>query len=246
MKQLDEAIGHFKAFSQEVRWFFDSALDIEGEVAAWFFKDRAPYGDKGVKGELEWPGKWRDDRYLIIPGSADMGLKWREGQLQIKGRESSLGIQRFGDGIEGHTERWIKWSYQGDPIDRRFKDWFPPELGAAPGVVLVEKKRVQRRIRLNPVEGASEVPAGKPIDCAGADRALDVELARICIDGSQEDTHWSLGFEAFPTGAAMHEEFTDVVAAFLEEFPALPLGKEQSKSYPAWLLEISGNHSERR
>lgn len=133
-------------FSHEVRWIIDGSLGTTGrDVEAWFRESRSSAKD-GEGQPAEWP-RWRSDRYLMVPRADDMGIKWREGQLQIKGREGAVGLQQFVSGIEGSTERWVKWSYQGKDIDRWFKGWFPRKIGAALGVIQVDKQRIQRRLQ---------------------------------------------------------------------------------------------------
>jgi hypothetical protein len=220
--------------TQEVRWFFDGALARTGPgVKAWF-RRREPLGVEGRTGQLGWlPSSpaWRDDRYLLVPGANDMGIKWREGQLQLKGRTAMPAPRRFAERIEGVVEGWVKWSYAGKSVAQRFAPHFATQAGPARGVVLVEKRRIQRTIRLDPAGAAVEVPAGEPCE-----RALSIELVRIRLAG--REYHWSIGVEATPGDAVMEDLFNAVVARFLEGCPALPLSLAQSMSYPACLAAL--------
>jgi hypothetical protein len=160
-----------------------------------------------------------------------MGIKWREGRLEIKGREAALGCMAFAPGTEGVCERWLKWSYAGAAVERRFLGLF---RGAAPeGVVLVEKRRLQRYLRLDP--GLGPVEVGRD---ARRRRGINLELAQIRMPGSRIEPHWSLAFEAFPGDQHMAEPFAQVVAGFFESCPKLPLFVEHSMSYPRWLLDL--------
>jgi hypothetical protein len=134
-------------------------------------------------------------------------------------------------GIEGVCERWVKWSYAGASIERRFLELF--RGGAAQGIVLVEKRRLQRCIRLDPGLGPIEVGRDAP-----RQRGINIELAQIRAGGSPHEAHWSLAFEAFPGDPQMPEPFTAIVARFLAGCPALPLAAERSMAYPRWLLEL--------
>jgi hypothetical protein len=217
----------------EVRWFLPGALERSGSQMEAWFRGRPPHGG-GEPPPLAWepaPPAWRQDRYLVVPGHDDMGIKWREGRLEIKGREASLGPRAFAPGIEGLCERWIKWSYAGEPIAHRFLELF---RGAADGVVQVEKRRLQRCIRLEPSGGVVEV--GRD---AMRRRGVNLELARIRMSGSRIESHWSLAFEAFPGDQQMVEPFAQIVAGFLESCPALPLPAARSMSYPRWLLDVA-------
>jgi hypothetical protein len=64
------------------------------------------------------------------------------------------------------------------------------------------------------------------------DRGLGCELTDLEVSGKQ---FCSLGFEAFPDDAAMHEAFFRAVSAFLVELKNVKLSVDKSMSYPRWL-----------
>ena len=214
----------------EVRWFLPGPLAESGSGVEGWFRSHPVFGAAPVA----WtpaPPAWRQDRYLLMPSHGDMGIKWREGRLEIKGREAALGHQLFAPGIEGWSERWLKWSYAGEAVERRLFGLCRD--GAADGVVTIEKQRLQRTLPVAAVTGAA---ASRPND--SRERGVNVELAQIRVAGWPGETHWSLAFEAFPSDPAMVERFAPVVACFLGSCPALPLGAERSMSYPRWLLRF--------
>ena len=109
----------------EIRWFFSGSLEQSGSGVEVWFTSRPRYGGSDRAAPIAWdpaPPAWRQDRYLLVPGSDDMGIKWREGRLEIKGRTSTSGPRVFAPGIAGECEHWLKWSYAGEAIDRRFHD----------------------------------------------------------------------------------------------------------------------------
>jgi hypothetical protein len=214
----------------EVRWFLDGPLEETGPGVEEWFRTRPRLGGTDSPPSLAWapaPPVWRHDRYLVVPDCEDMGIKWRDGRLEIKGRESTLGERTFAPGIEGVCERWIKWSYGGDRVAQRFSGVF--QDGA---IVRVDKRRLQRRFRFDGAGEAAEVGPDQP-----RERGLNVELTRIRLPGRRE-AHWSLAFEALPDDERTAGLFAPAVARFLEDCPALPLSAERSISYPRWLLEI--------
>lgn len=102
--------------SQEVRWFLEGNIDRHQSLKHWFEREvAAPRRDGG---SLLW-WQQRVDVYLMLTGSADMGIKWREGKLQIKGRVSACGTEVFGGRHQGAVERWMKWSYDRVPAAYR-------------------------------------------------------------------------------------------------------------------------------
>jgi hypothetical protein len=217
----------------EVRWFCPGPLAKNGSALEDWFRSRPKYDSGGKPAPIAWtpaPPGWRQDRYLMVPGQDDMGIKWREARLEIKGREAALGDRVFAPGIEGRCERWLKWSYAGAAIERRFGSLFREH--AANGIVTVEKRRLQRHLRLDPFGVVVEVGLGDQ-----RERGIDVELAQVRIAGTPRALHRSLAFEAFPSDAPS-ERFAQVVRCFLEGCPALPLGADCSMSYPRWLLDF--------
>jgi hypothetical protein len=217
----------------EVRWFCPGPLAEQGSVLEEWFRSRSKHDSGSAPASMAWapaPPAWRQDRYLVVPGHDDMGIKWREGRLEIKAREGALGDRVFAPGIEGRCERWLKWSYAGAAIERRFGGLFRDR--AAHGVITVEKQRLQRHLRLDPSGVVVEVGPGDQ-----RERGIDVELAQVHVAGTSRALHWSLAFEAFPSDAPS-ERFVQVVGCFLEGCPALPLSAERSMSYPRWLLDF--------
>ena len=187
----------------EVRWFFDGSLaEAAPEVEAWFSRV-TPHGIEGNRHSFSWPAAWRRDRYLTLAGAEDMGVKLREGRLEIKGRVDTFGAERFADRVQGVTERWMKWSHA---IGTRPDD--------AMSVVLVEKQRILRRVSL---AGGTlvEIPSGQ----STPDPAVDFELTRIRFAGSPTETHWSIAFEAFPYGLDLRRPFSRIVGGLLSGWP---------------------------
>ena len=134
--------------SHEVRWFFDGAVDSNPLLRDWF-KTSAQVRRKGDFGQPVWMGRLdgKPDVYLLLPGADDMGIKWREGNFQIKGRSASLGIHEFCGRHRGSVERWIRWSYAKLPesYHRLFTD------GDNKGLITVSvrKTRAMRKTRLD-------------------------------------------------------------------------------------------------
>ena len=209
--------------SHEVRWFLEGGVDRHPALRRWVEEGTA---------EPKWIGRLggKPDVYLIVPGAADMGIKWREGQLQIKGLESALGTQRFTGSFEGKVERWIKWGYEGKSVEDAFAPWFKPS-STAPQIVEVHKTRCLRKVRLSPFTPmAIEVDSNTLIDRGGA---LEVTDLRV---GARAFT--SVAFEAFPNDSGMHRDFTVFVNAFLGKLNGIELTESNSMSYPAWLQSL--------
>jgi hypothetical protein len=160
-----------------------------------------------------------------MPGCTELGVKWREGTLQVKGRVEDLGVRRFGDRHEGRVQRWIKWTCAEVPAACRalFAEGHRHGLAAAS----VHKTRALRMISLGSA-GPQEVAPGNVLE-----RGVGFEMAELELDGER---YCSIAFEAFPDDAVTAAGFDAVVAGFLREF-AGTLPVDASMSYPDWLCE---------
>ncbi len=218
--------------SHEVRWFFEGKSNQHESLTRWF-ETMAPVtiSKSPEVGPPEWKGRLGDrpDVYLLVPGSDDMGIKWREGELQIKGLVSSLGRQVFCGRHQGEVERWIKWSYKNTPA--AYEGLFG--AGEETGLVTasVRKTRALRKVRLDTLTGKAQEVDGKTL----VDRGLGFELTDLEVAGK---AYCSLAFEAFPNDSAMDAVFTATVEAFLDGLTAFDLAAARSQSYPAFLRNI--------
>jgi len=217
--------------SPEVRWFFEGAVDKNPSLRTWF-ETSSPIPKKGGFGPPVWTGRLdgKPDVYLLLPGADDMGIKWREGNFQIKGRVASLGVQSFCGRFQGQVERWVRWSYAGMP--EAYQNLFLD--GKAHGLVTVSvgKTRALRKISLNTYNGsASEVDPKSFID-----RGINFELTDLEVAGRP---YCTLAFEAYPDDSGMHAAFTRVVEILLGGLTGVELGEENSMGYPEWLFRIS-------
>ncbi len=181
------------------------------------------------------PPVWKDrlndepDIYLMVPGSDDMGIKWREGKLQIKGCVSSLGTQVFCGRHHGVVERWMRWSYANTPP--AYQRLFLTGKEAGLVTVSVRKTRALRKMRLDTLTGKpEEVDVGTFVD-----RGLGFELTNLEVAGK---AYCSLAFEAFPNDSAIDAAFTQAVEDLLNELTKIDFTAAHSWSYPAWLGSI--------
>ena len=215
--------------SREVRWFFQGSLEQNRGLERWF-RDAEPFAKRGDVPSPELASRLGDapDVYLVLPGHADMGIKWREGLLQIKGRIASVGPTTFCARHEGIVERWIKWSHADLPED--YRALF--ESGRQLRTPSVSKSRAVRLVDLqNGVADAEEVDITTWLDCG-----IAAEITNLEVDGAK---YCTLGFEAFPDAAISQSVFNDAVATFLDAWGEPALRVDQSMSYPAWLQALS-------
>lgn len=169
---------------------------------------------------------WRQDRYLARPGCTGLGIKIREGRLEVKGRLAVDGLAGFGRAGEGCVESWAKWSLSPDP---RGGAWWQhlaqDEAGA--GLVTVAKHRWlwSGALGTDPGPNAPQI---------------QVEVTRLrCGRGGQTEA-WTLGVEAAPLAAWPGDHFTEVTTSLLDGAALPGLTASRSMGYPAWLAGQDG------
>ncbi len=115
--------------SLEMRWFYPGKLP---EAISEKFEQDA------LGGKMQ-PPEERSDIYLYSPECEYLGIKLRQGRLEIKWRNAQLGIVRCKERVEGKLEKWGKWECE-DPTEESFR----PEVVMGKSWVSVKKVRSQR------------------------------------------------------------------------------------------------------
>ncbi len=207
--------------SCEVRWFFPEAPLL---LADWFAR----------RGLHFHPGSesLRCDFYLRQPRRRDLGIKLREGNIEVKERTRSRGIRRFSASVAGRVEYWRKWSFRlastreggTDEVlaitrGANPKDWIP---------VFKDRLLILYEIR----EEGRVVLLDQPFHLQ---EGCGIELTRI---QSRGHTWFTFGLEAFSAGQHTGRNLRSAMDAFLADVPDLVLPEEQSMSYPAFLASL--------
>ncbi len=200
--------------SAEIRWYADGPLP--GEVLSWFA------GGQTLEPEV------RSDSYLVFPECETVGVKLREGKLEIKGLVDPPRELTTAFGVTGRADRWVKWSFGSDGLRA-----LEAELHQSGTWVEVHKERYLRKFSADQGTPAEVRPQAKPFPRAGC----NVELTRVRLDDDPR-AWFSLGFEAFGPADGVAATLQAVLPVFLEAnggAPGIPLGTHNSLSYPAWL-----------
>ncbi len=187
--------------SVELRWFFP---EPPSELKAW-------YGRRGLFLGKENSDIRRCDFYLLQKGRHDLGVKLREGHIEIKQQQGRGTTKRFSDTVAGRISRWQKWSFrlaatrEGGTAevlaitrDARSKEWIPVYKER-----LLLRYEIQDEGRVVMVEDIRWVQDG----CA-------VELTRIHC---REKLWYTFGMEAFSAGRHSRRNLLAGMDAFLGE-----------------------------
>jgi hypothetical protein len=202
----------------EVRWFLRG--EIPSEIWRWFH-------NRGHDPETQPP---REDFYLLLANGGSLGVKLREGRIEIKQRNGRSEIVRFGQHTLGRVEQWIKWSFVASETDNflarisEFSKWW----------IGVRKERKLRTYQVLESGTVTGVSTGIFIE-----NGCGWELASVNYLGA-EDPWWSLGFEAFGKENNLRDTLSLVADSILSVENAPVLTVEDSFGYPRW-LQIVGD-----
>ena len=199
----------------EVRWFY--AGDVPEAADVWL---------EALPGQPSEAA--RTDRYLR-PTDAALGVKLREGQLEIKRRDAPGDPCQFHPRVTGRVERWRKWSFDAG---ERTSD-VPPWTSVAGAALWVDVAKTRRKIRYR-VE-----PDGQVVAYAGEaapENGCDLELTRVAV---ADVRWWSVCLEAFGDERALRDTLLQTARYVFETSVPPSLDEAHSKGYAAWLLALS-------
>ncbi len=197
----------------EIRWFILG--QIPNVIDEWF--EHCP-GDSFAQ-----PA--RTDSYYRLSEGKSLGIKLRQGRLELKERTRSPEAFRIQNEIVGLIETWRKWSFElaGDDEvaswDRSAKNLW----------LRVNKTRRVRLYRLT----TNDTPI--PQDSAQGS-ICQVELTSVLVQGTR---WWSLGFEASGVEANQQKLLMIVATKLLKHVEGICLPEVDSMSYPEWLQIIA-------
>lgn len=119
--------------SREIRWFYPTELK---SVEKWFM-------DNGYTFENADP---RTDYYLPLKNQDDIGIKLREGNVEIKQRIARTKKENISELANGYFENYIKWSFSSAEKDPLFQEIIEGEKF---NWLWVRKERVGYKLKEN-------------------------------------------------------------------------------------------------
>jgi hypothetical protein len=191
------------------------------------------------------------DRYLRLPGLDGLGIKLREGRIEIKQRQRKYGVlhlpgdtplherppQRDAQDKElepgnasagravGQVESWRKWSFglANRPLARL--------ATPAASWIAVRKARSLRIYQIG--ENQRVVPLATGDDAL---QGCSMELTDVEVFGQ---AWWTLGLEAFGDESALQEGLLTVAGHVVASHLPVALDVQDSYGYPKWLDLVS-------
>ncbi|MBN1673540.1 MAG: hypothetical protein JXR37_21015 [Kiritimatiellae bacterium] len=196
----------------EVRWFYPGA--VPREIHAWLQRAGCTLEAKPA----------RTDHYLRLADEA-LGVKLREGRLELKQRVDSAGVISLHQRAAGLVERWRKWSFAlADSVEA-----LNALLRPASCWIAVNKERALCTVP-PPQTPREETPApASPL------QGCNLELTAVRAGRNE---WWSLGFEAFgPAETVLASLRRATTRLFTGDEPPT-LHAEASYGYPKWLAGL--------
>lgn len=203
----------------EVRWFY--AGNIPENVEYWFKHNC-------LLSPIKVPEK-REDVYLYLPKCDYLGIKLRQGALEIKWRYPQSNAIRFGSLIEGNLEKWKKWRC----LDSTEETFQLAQIGDNPIWVRVAKVRYSQ---LYQVTANTAKPVSTDTDIDDVDNGCTLELTNVEINGN---TWWSIALEAFGEHSKLKSNLQLTADFVFRDYNIFTLQVENSYSYPRLLTVIS-------
>jgi hypothetical protein len=165
---------------------------------------------------------FRMDFYLSMPLEEWLGIKVRDGKLEIKRCVHDDGVHSFSDRVRGRLATWRKWTFplgnSDEFLDAAKEPW-----------IKIGKDRQVRKFRVLEPNQIDEVDPSAP-----AIRGCVFELARLNV---MKHSSWcSVAIEAFGDGVESKGNIAKSVLLKLLDGTSCPiLPAEMSMDYPNWL-----------
>ena len=163
---------------------------------------------------LPCPLERRTDVYLVLPNRPDLGIKKRQGKIEIKQRSAELGCIPINNNLVGQAEQWIKVISTQSQLDHFL---IQNQLSHSPWLK-VEKERQQKIFQGCPVE------------------ITQLKVA--------EQNRWTFAFEQLIESPETQniEDWKVLVQGSLQDLDLCQNPKLHSCGYPQWLSILSACH----
>lgn len=199
----------------ELRWF--KAGSVPAVTAQWF--------QSLTLGEHLPSLAAREDTYLPLPSCPYLGIKLREGRLDIKLRRQIITALQVQDRIAGQVETWSKWSCE-DPAATTL---IPAAIITEEPWMPIQKSRSQRQYQQLPDHPPVSVPVNQDVE-----QGCTVEITALKLGANP---WWSLAFEAFGPEANLSNILQTTAHRVCQTYQGPDLLAQDSYAYPAWLAK---------
>jgi len=203
----------------EIRWFI--AGTAPPDVLDWFHQN-AP--------QPEPPASRTDYYFRLFSGTDTLGIKLREGRLEVKQRVYQYGVVHLHPYVVGAMEEWHKWGFSLAEAEN-----FLPAIKMSPSSWIEVNKTRQQQMYQITGDDTQIVPVAAD---SPAEQGCSFELTHITVAGK---AWWTLGFEAFGPELRVQENLMLAATHIFAQNTPPRLRMRESYSYPGW-LQFAGVH----
>lgn len=200
--------------SYEIRWF--NSGKIPENIQYWFKQNCLSTSTKLAEK--------REDVYLYTPKCDYLGIKLRQGGLEIKWRYPEISAINFGSLVEGNIEKWKKWRC----LDSTEESFSLEQISENPVWVKVRKVRYLQRYQIQ-----DKLPQAVSSD-VNINNCCSLELTNIEINCNE---YWSLALETSGEDCDFKDNLHVMADFLLKRYSFMPLKAQDSYGYPR-LLEL--------
>ncbi|WP_300436420.1 hypothetical protein [Christiangramia sp.] len=157
--------------SEEIRWFFETE---NSSISKWFEENSYTFENTNP----------RKDYYLPLQ-KEDIGIKLREGNVEIKNRINRSEKEKFCK-AEGYFESYIKWSFSSTEKDSLYEEIVEEEKYNWIGV---SKERLSFKLNKDADKGFVKIKSDEFISSG-----CQIEYTRVKL---KDDIWYTFGIECF-------------------------------------------------
>jgi hypothetical protein len=203
----------FSIYTAEMRWFLPGG--VPGNIVDHL--ERLP-------GKLEKQPE-RTDVYFLMNGLPNLGIKLREGRIELKKRTAVHDVFSSGEKT-GQVESWLKWSIQATGAMNPFQAMFQNPKHW----VNIRKTRTLVKFGINP-DGIVTLPPedGYP------ENGIAIEASVLEI---KQTSWWTLGLECFGAPEKVYSNLLTIAPEIFVNLKAKECSLTNSFGYPEWILRI--------
>lgn len=199
--------------SAEIRWFIKGK--IPPTIFDWFIGLNDNY--------INQPE--RTDHYLLLQSDDTLGIKLREGRIEIKQRTNQIGNITPGENVAGIAEKWRKWSFELNEANQILSN----EL------IKNEWCSVSKtRIMVNYGISQDNIVAQKEEVIYKNGCLTEITSLKI-----KNENWWTFGLEAYGEENRLLDNLVLISHLILNDKSNIRLTLHDSLSYPSWLKRIN-------
>lgn len=204
----------FTLTSAEIRWFMKGK--IPSSIFDWFIGLNDNYVNQPE----------RIDQYLLLKSNDSLGIKLREGRVEIKQRINHIGNITPGNNVTGIAEKWQKWSFEPKEAEPNISETF-----------LQNKWIPVSKTRILVNYGIYEDKIVTQKEKASYKNGCLTELTSLKLKLNNEDW-WTLGLEAYGEENRLLDNLVLISHLILNDKSNFKFSLGDSFGYPGWLKRL--------